>query len=118
MHNPIAVQLGDPVGARVGNVGEKDQRVGLAGTEGGDQGADPVPQQVVAEVHHERRARQVVLGRQGRVGEPGRLVLDDVGDRRAEGGAVPDGLADVPPVEGAITIPRSVTPASTSDSMP
>ena len=73
-----------PRSARVGDLGEQDQRVGLGGAEGVDEVADPVAQQVVAEVHHERRVAEELLGGEHRVGEAQRLGLGDVGDRGAE----------------------------------
>ena len=94
-HDPLAVELGDAVGAGVVDRSEQDQRVGLGLAEGRDEAAQAVAQQVVAEVHDEGRAADELLGGQHRVGEPGRLVLDDVGDLRAEGRAVAGRLADL-----------------------
>ena len=93
----LAVQLGDPVGLRVVDRREEDQRVGLGLAEGRDEAAQAVAQQVVAEVHDEGRAADELLRGQHRVGEPGRLVLDDVGDLRPEVRPVPGRLADLIP---------------------
>jgi len=51
--------------------------------------------QVVAQVHDERLAVQKRLGDEHGVGQTQGLVLDDVGDRDAELGAVPGRLADL-----------------------
>jgi len=45
---------------------------------------DPVPEQVVAEVHDEGRLPEEGLGGEHGVGEPERSLLLDVGDRDAE----------------------------------
>ena len=78
------VELGHAVVLGVGHGREQDQRVGLLRAEGVDQLGDAVAQQVVAQVHHERRVAEELLGGQHRVGEAERLVLLDVGDRDAE----------------------------------
>ena len=97
LHEPddaLAVELHDPELGRVGHSGEEDQRVGLRVAEGVDEIADPVAEQVVAEVHHERRLGEEFLA-VSTAGEPARLVLDDVGDPRAERRAVACRLADL-----------------------
>ena len=81
---PLAVELGDAVGLGVVDRGEQDQRVGLVLAEGRDEAAQAVAQEVVAEVHDEGRAADELLRGEHRVGEPGGLVLDDVGDLGAE----------------------------------
>ena len=57
---------------------------GSPAAEGVDEVLDPALQQVVAQVHHERRVGQERLGGQDGVGQPERLVLLDVGDRHPE----------------------------------
>ena len=52
--------------------------------EGADEVVDPALQEVVAEVHDERRGAEERLGGQNRVREPARRVLDDIGDPNAE----------------------------------
>ena len=114
-----AVELGDAVGAGIVDRGEQDQRLRLVCAEGLDQAGDAVAQQVVAEVHHERRSAEELLGGEHRVGEPGRLVLLDVGDlapRSAEPSPTASRISS--PVSGAMMIPISVTPASTRASIP
>ena len=78
------VELGHAVVLGVGHRGEQDQRVRLLGAEGVDQLDDAVAQQVVAQVHHERRVAQVGLGGQHGVRESERRLLLDVLDRDAE----------------------------------
>ena len=68
-------QLGDPVVLGIGDRREQDQRVGLVGAERRDEVLDPALQQVVAEVHDERRVAEERLGGQHRVGEAERRVL-------------------------------------------
>ena len=92
---PLVVELGDPVGLRVVDRGEQDQRVRLVGAEGGDEAAQAVAQEVVAEVHDEGRVADEVGRGEDRVGEAGGLVLDDVGDLGTELGAVAGRLADL-----------------------
>ena len=59
----LAVELGDAVMPGVGHLGQQDQRLGLVLAEGADELGDPVAQQVVAEVHHERRVAEEVARR-------------------------------------------------------
>ena len=59
-----------------------------------------------------------LLGGQHRVGEPARRVLLDVGDLGAEGEPSPAASRISSPVSGAMMIPISVMPASTSASIP
>jgi hypothetical protein len=94
-HDALAVELGDTIGLRVVDGSEQDQRVRFHGTEGRDEAAQAVGEQVVAEVHDEGRAADELLRGEHRVGEAGGLVLDDVGDLGAEGGAVPSCLANL-----------------------
>ena len=75
-------------------------------------------EQVVAEVHHERRRAQERLGGQHGVGKAGGLVLEDVGDLDAELRAVAGHLADLVAGLGAMMIPTSRMPASAIASMP
>ena len=82
-HAPV-VQLRHAVVLGVGHRREQDQRVRLVGAERVDEVDDAVAQQVVAEVHDERRVAQERLGGEQRVGQPERLVLLDVLDRDAE----------------------------------
>ena len=91
----VAVELGDAVVLGVGHWRQQDQRVRLVGLEGGDEVVDAALQQVVAQVHDERRVAQERLGGQDRVGEAGGLVLQDVGDLDAEGRAVAGDLVDL-----------------------
>ena len=74
---------------------EQDQRVGLGASEHLDQVRDPVPEQVVAEVHHERVLPEKLLGRQQCMGQPERRLLLDVRDGGAELGAVAGRLRDL-----------------------
>src|ERR1700733_5811759 len=67
----------------------------LVGPEGGDEAAQAVAQEVVAEVHDEGRVADEVRRSEDRVGEAGGLVLDDVGDLGPELGAVAGRLADL-----------------------
>ena len=94
-NDAVAVQLGDAVGARVVDLREQDQRVGLRLAKGGHEAGDPLREQVVAQVHDEGRVAEEVLGGEHRVREAGRPVLGDVGDRGAERGAVAGRLADL-----------------------
>ena len=90
-----AVELGHAVVLRVRHGREQDQRLGGVLAEVAHELAHPALEQVVAEVHHERRVAEERLGGQHRVGEPGRLVLDDVGDPHPELRAVAGRLADL-----------------------
>ena len=89
----VAVELGDAVVLGVGDRRQQDQRVGRVGAERGDEVVDAALQQVVAQVHDERRVAQERLGGQHRVGQAGGLVLHDVGDLDAEARAVAGRLA-------------------------
>ena len=91
----VAVELGDAEVLGVGHRRQEDQRIGLVGLEGGDEVVDAALQQVVAQVHDERRVAQERLGGQDRVGQAGGLVLQDVGDLDAEGRAVAGDLLDL-----------------------
>ena len=93
--DPLAVELGDAVVLGIEHLGEQDQRVGLVAAERLDEPGDPVAEQVVAEVHHERGVAEELLGGQDRVREPERLRLGDVGHVGAERRAVADGGADL-----------------------
>ena len=46
---------------RIGDLGEKDQRVGLRRAKGGHQVRDSALEQVVAEVHDKRRVAEELL---------------------------------------------------------
>ena len=94
-HAPVDAELGDAVVLRVGHLREQDQRLGRLRAEVLDELLHPALQQVVAEVHHERRAAQERLGREHGVSEAGGLVLHDVADPHAELAAVAGGLADL-----------------------
>ena len=89
------LELGDAVVLRVVDRREQDQRARGVLAERLDEAVDPALQQVVAEVHHERRIAEERLGRQHRVGQAGRLVLDDVGQLHAEPRAVAGRRADL-----------------------
>ena len=69
--------------------------VGRAAAERVDEPADPALQEVVAEIHDEGRVAEERLGRQHRVGQTGRLVLDDVGQPHPEPRAVARRRADL-----------------------
>ena len=94
-HDALAIQLGDAVGGGIVDAREQDQGVGLGAAEDLDQVGDAVAEQVVAEVHDERALPQELLGREQGVGESERGLLLDVGDPRAELGAVARGLPDL-----------------------
>ena len=91
----VAVELGHAVVLGIGHRGEQDQRVRLLGPERVDERDDPVAQQVVAQVHHERRVAQERLGGEHRVGQAERRVLLDVLDPHAEARSVAGRLADL-----------------------
>ena len=65
------------------------------GLEGLDELGDPLPQQVVAQVHDEVVVAEEVAGDQHAVGEAERRVLGDVGDLGTPAGAVADRRADL-----------------------
>ena len=88
-------ELGDAVVLGIGNGREQDEGVGRALAEGGDELRDPALQEVVPEIHHERARAEERLGGKHRVGEPERLVLDDVAHAHAEARAVADGAFDL-----------------------
>ncbi len=94
-HHAAVLQLGDAVRLRVGHALEQDHRVAGAGAEAVDQLRDAVAQQVVAEVHHEGRAVEVLLGLQHGVGQAERGGLADVGHLQADRRAVADGGLDL-----------------------
>ena len=88
-------QLRDAVVLGVGDRGEEDQGVGLVLVEGAHELGDTPLQQVVAEVHHERALAEERLGREHRMGEPRRFVLEHVGEAHAEARAVTGGGFDL-----------------------
>ena len=92
---PALVELGDAVVLRVGHRRQEDHRVRLLGAERLDEAGDPVAQQVVAQVHHEWRIGQVLLGGQHGVREPEWLVLLYVGDVDPERRAVSHHRSDL-----------------------
>ena len=117
--DPVAVQLGDPIGLGIVNRREQDQRVGYVLAKGRDEAAQAVAEQVVAEIHDERRIAEKSLRGQHRVGEAGGLVLDDVGDLRPEGRAVAGGLSNlVTGLRGDDDPDLGRRPASTRASIP
>ena len=94
-HHPAVLQLGHAVRLRVGHALEQDHRVAGPGAEAVDQLGDAVAQEVVAEVHDERRAGQELLGGQHGVGEAQGRLLADVGDAQPERRPVADRRLDL-----------------------
>ena len=68
---------------------------GWSDSEGGHQVLDPALEQVVAQVHHERRVAEERLGGEDRVRESQRRVLRDVRDAHAEPRTVAGRVADL-----------------------
>ena len=96
-HRAVLAELGHAVVLRVRHGREQDQRLRLVLAELLHELLHAALEQVVAEVHHERRAAQERLGGQHGVGEAGGLVLEDVGDLDAELRAVAGHGADLVP---------------------
>src|SRR5581483_1692977 len=72
------------------------QRVRALLAEGRDEVCDAVPEQVVAEIHDERRVAEELLGGEDGMREPERRVLLDVRDRDTEAFALAGHVADLP----------------------
>src|SRR3954470_7400234 len=88
LRDAAVVELGDAVVLGIRHRRQEDQGVGGLGAECVDQLVDSVAEQVVAEVHDERRVAEEALGREDCMGQAGGLVLLDIGDLESEGGAV------------------------------
>ena len=94
-HAAVAVQLGHAVALGVGHGREQDQRVRALAAEAVHELHDPVAQEVVPQVHDERRRAEERLGREHRVREPAWRVLLDVLDLETEVRAVTHRGADL-----------------------
>ena len=77
--DPLAIQLRDAVRLRVRHLLQEYQRIGLFGDELIDESRDPVPKEVVAEVHHEWAVPEKLLGRQHGMSQAERGGLAQVG---------------------------------------
>ena len=104
------VELGHAVVLRILHRGEEDEGVRRLVSERGHQIDDAVAQQVVAEVHDERRVAEKRLAREHRVREAERGLLLDVGDRDAEVLAVTRRLTDLAACLGRDDDPDLVDP--------
>ena len=91
----VAVQDGDPELLGVRHLREQDLGGGRRGLEPRDERGERLPDQVVAEVHHERLAPEERLGRQDGVRQSERGLLRDVGDPHAPAAPVAHRLADL-----------------------
>ena len=94
-HHAIAFEHRDAEPLRFGNSREEDLGIRARALELLDESPEPFEQDVVAQVHQERLARDEVAGRENGVRETERLFLRDVGDREPPRRAVPDGGADL-----------------------
>ena len=114
----VAAELRDAVVLGVGDRREEDHRVRAAGAELRGQLLDAALEEVVAEVHDERVRAEERLGGEDGVGEPERLVLDDVLDATPNCEPSPVAARISSPVSGAMMIPISSMPAAAIASMP
>ena len=92
----VGGELGDPELLRVRHPGEQDLGVAAEAPELFHELGDAAGDQVVAQVHDERRVADEGLGDHHRVRETQRRLLLDVGDAGAEARAVADRGADLP----------------------
>ena len=82
----VAVELGDAVALRVGDLLQEDERVRVVLLERPHERRDALLEQVVAEVHDERLVAEEGLADEHRVREAQRRLLRQVGDGEAERG--------------------------------
>src|SRR5450631_277591 len=93
--HPAGLELRDAKSLRLGNSRQQDHGVSFGARELVDERADPLGDQVVAEVHDEAVPGEKVASDAHRVRKPERRLLRDEGDAGAESRPVADCRADL-----------------------